>query len=654
MNYFFHSKFPIFFYMLCTFILYLSLLSVLSCDVAFNERAGAVAAKDIPEIPAIYRNLAYDQRGNLFLKYGDEKVYLKNSSLSKNLEQIRGNPQGTKEGILFDFDDLSFTGNLYFACIDYANSLYPNTLYYHEPLRIIEGKALLPLQILTENFCERKESLEKGFATILYRIVDHKGNFLHEATLNFTVSDKCVILPAIITGPFINLVTHNTCGISFHTNMETIPEVWINNKIWQDTTPAYAHEFHIEELTPATAYTYEIRMDTIRYTYSFKTAPAPGSRKAFSFAFASGSGKGQGGGERDMYGVNYSLMRRIMALAALKNVSFLQFAANMITPDYPVRRITMLQYANWKKSLEPFAHYFPVITTMGYKDRLQYLFSNNDTFPGFSIDPFPFATESAEALFADIFVHPENGPLSEDGASYDPDPLEMDFPPYQENVFYYIYGNAAFIVLNTSYLYSNARQGTELFTGGNISGYLMDKQIEWLGKLLENLEKNRKVDHVFLTHQAPVFPVGPDLHQAMWYGGNNQVRPWINGKPLKKGILERRDEYLDLIINKSSKVRAILCGESSHYHRLKINDAMPRYPQGWDKEKIKLRRSIYQINSGNDGFFSCLKEKAPWYEYIEFFTRQNTLVFFHLRGRKIFVEVIHPDTLETLDEWVLH
>jgi hypothetical protein len=51
----------------------------------------------------------------------------------------------------------------------------------------------------------------------------------------------------------------------------------------------------------------------------------------------------------------------------------------------------------------------------------------------------------------EAFVNPENGPVSEDGSIYDPNPEQVDFPSYSETVFYYTYDNTAMIVLNSDY-----------------------------------------------------------------------------------------------------------------------------------------------------------------------------------------------------------
>ncbi len=138
-----------------------------------------------------------------------------------------------------------------------------------------------------------------------------------------------------------------------------------------------------------------------------------------------------------------------------------------------------------------------------------------------------------------------------------------------------------------------------------------------------------------------------------WYRGNNDVRAYVAGQPLAKGIIERRDELLDILVNKSTKVVAILTGDEHNYNRLKLSAETEIYPEGYDKKKIKLSRTIYQINNGAAGAPYYAQERTPWTPHVSGFTTQNAVVFFHVDGKKISVEVLNPDTLEEVDRFEL-
>ena len=182
----------------------------------------------------------------------------------------------------------------------------------------------------------------------------------------------------------------------------------------------------------------------------------------------------------------------------------------------------------------------------------------------------------------------------------------------------------------------------------------MDIQLQWLQTVIEEYENNSNIDHIFLTQHTPAFPNGGHVHDDMWYNGNNQYRPWISGKPLPKGIIERRDEYLDIIVNKSEKVIAMFTGDEHNYCRTTISPEMLRYPEtGYFLPKTELSRTIYQINNGAAGAPYYAQQETPWTEHVAGFTTQNALVLIHIEGERVELEVLNPDTLEEIDRLIL-
>ena len=136
----------------------------------------------------------------------------------------------------------------------------------------------------------------------------------------------------------------------------------------------------------------------------------------------------------------------------------------------------------------------------------------------------------------------------------------------------------------------------------------------------------------------------------MWYNGDNNWRPYVAGKPVEKGIIERRDQLLDLLVNKSSKVIAILTGDEHNYARTEIGPTTTIHPANYSPEKVVLSRTIYQINNGAAGAPYYAQDETPWTPFVSGFTTQNALVFFHIDGKRINMEVVNPDTLEKFDE----
>ena len=208
------------------------------------------------------------------------------------------------------------------------------------------------------------------------------------------------------------------------------------------------------------------------------------------------------------------------------------------------------------------------------------------------------------------------------------------------------------VVMNSNYWYAPSLKHAP-FTSGNLHGYIMDNQLEWLAQTLNKLQKDDTIDHIFITEHTPFFPNGGHSGDDMWYSGNNEHRAVVAGKPVEKGIIERRDQLLDLVVNKTAKVRAILTGDEHNYCRLEVGPQTMIYPENYKGPKIKLKRTIWQINNGSAGAPYYAQGKLPWSDKVKGFTTQNVVVYFHVDGDKINVEVQNPDTLEPVDTMIL-
>ena len=181
----------------------------------------------------------------------------------------------------------------------------------------------------------------------------------------------------------------------------------------------------------------------------------------------------------------------------------------------------------------------------------------------------------------------------------------------------------------------------------------MDNQLAWLKTTLHTLEKDNNIDHIFITQHTPVFPNGGHVINAMWWSGDNTKRPWIAGKPVAQGIIENRDKYLDIIMNHSSKVIAVLTSDEHNYHRLRLSSDMPIYPENYDKPKLTKYRPITFITNGAAGAPYHGREQTPWTDYVDIFTTQFAVLFIHVEGKKVWGEVINPDTMELIDQFTL-
>ncbi len=606
------------------------------------------------KVPAVYSNIFYDENGKLYVQNEKgEKIYEAPVNPDYIFEDMFGHPKGTENGIAFDFGS-NFNGRLVYGFIPQNDSKHPQPIFHWKTEKIENGKAEINMTKWMRKQFDIPKWEKYGKAVIGFRVMNEHGEMVTDSRINVLGKSPFKIAPSIIEGPFVAKLKENEATVWFKTNAAIKTEIKLSNgKTLADKKPTEFHEFRFSELAPGENYDYEITYGEFTETGSFQTAYEKGSRKPFVFAYASDSRNSSGGGERDIYGVNVYVLKKIFALASQENVRFMQFTGDIIDGYTASLDEMKLQYYNWKYAIAPFARYFPVYPTMGNHENYVYLFRKPESKEKYVIDKFPFASSSSETLFAEEFVLPECDLQSEDGAAYDPNPDAADFPPYKETVYYYVYGNVAMVVLNSDYLYSPSLRRGATLTGGGLHGYIMDKQLEWLDKTLQKLEADPKIEHIFVSQHTPVLPNGGHLGDGMWYHGDNKNRPYIAGKPLPQGILERRDEYLDIVINKTKKVRAILTGDEHNYSRTLIAPGIDIYPKNWDKPKLELKRAVYQINNGAAGAPYYSQEKTPWTEYTKKFTTQNALVIFYVNGEKIRVKVKNPDTLELIEEFEL-
>ena len=600
-----------------------------------------------PRIPATHRHIG-NTAESLYVEYNDAQIPEDNNPPVFTLEQAYGNPQGTRKGLEFDFGQ-PLEGTLYYGFIPYGDSKHPQPVFFRKAAGIKAGKASINIADDLKGRYDMVgwEKAEKG--TLGYRVVASNGLILYEGRVSFTGNGPFKVSETIIEGPFVTCLRPDGATISFRTNVRTKATVLVGEQVFESDKRVDYHEVEVTGLEAGTEYAYTVQCGEVSQTFGFRTAPAPGSRQPFTFAYASDSRSGQGGGERDVFGANFYIMKKIMALATYRGAAFFQFSGDLIDGYLQHPEEMDLQYANWKRAVEPFGHYLPIYISMGNHEALLRSFSGGNSQTTFSVDRFPYDTESAEAVFARNFANPRNGPQGEDGASYDPDPKRQDFPSYEENVFTYTYDNVAVVVLNSNYWYTPNAMAIP-YIGGNPHAYIMDQQLAWLATTLSQFENDATIDHVFLTLHTPFFPNGGHVRDDMWYSGNNQIRPFVAGKPLPKGIIERRDQLLELLVNQSQKVRAILTGDEHNYARTEVGPETQIYPDDYPEgQRIQLSRTIYQINNGAAGAPYYAQEETPWTPFVSGFTTQNALVLFHIEGDRIEMEVRNPDTLELVD-----
>ena len=626
------------------FLLIILFLCILA-PVKVNSQPQTVQTK----IPKSLQNIRLDENGEMFILSADSlKLKVFTPKPKYVLSKLRGNPTGTKNGIFFDFQDEKFSGTIYFGLINYNDSKYPFPVYRSRAENIIAGRVLVHFSHLRGAY-DMTGWEKSGKGTLGYRVIDSRGMIIYDGIVSFTSKATFKTVNTILTGPFINLVQPESLTISFETSEKSICEIETNGQTYTDKEAVYHHEIEINELQAGKEYPYTVKYDDFQQSYSFKTSPLPGTREKFIFSYSSDSRGGSGWGERNLYGANAYILKKIMAVSAQNKVAFSQFTGDLISGYSTSADEMMLQYHNWKSVVGPFGHHFQVTMGIGNHESYDIIFRDEAGKYTVVLDNFPYKDNSTESLFSAAVVNPHNGPVGEDGSKYDPDDSTIDFPSYDETVFYYTYDNVAMINLNSNYWYSPYKEVVP-FIGGNIHGYVMDNQLSWFKNVLKKLEKDKSIDHVFVTIHTPFFPNGGHVYDDMWYNGNNTYRPWRAGQGVDKGIIERRDQLLDLAINRSEKVVAFLTGDEHNYCKTAIGPETIIYPDDYKEKKIKLKRIVYQINNGAAGAPYYAQQQTPWTPFTTGFTTQNAVCLFTVEGKEISMIVINPDTLEEIDQ----
>jgi hypothetical protein len=649
----------------------LSLAFVIALSLPDSLHARQTAPSLI--IPSIYTHIELNETGQLIAVTADGKrLALRSEAPSYTIKQMSGNIQGVDDGFVITFTDpdhnLTLKGGLvFFALIDTKQRLGKAMF---RPTAKIDDQGRARFNIVKELSGE-KDFIDwgsTGHGHIYYRVQAPSGELVYDGMFAFHADSPKgpfhVLKGSLETGPFVEKVTLDSATISFSTRETVKGKVEVDGHGSVETGEGQFHTAEINGLKPATQYSYRVTTADDMLSGTFTTAPSKGNRQPFTFAFGSDSRAGIDSGERHEQGVNQYILQRAMALTLQQKASFLQFTGDMINGYNNSVGVQQFQFDGWKKAVMPFAAHLPMFTAPGNHEVVLYTFDDG-TKDGVEIERFPFDTDGSEAVFRSRFHNFDNGPKSEDGSELDPNPNQVDFPDYAQTAYKYTWGNVGMVVLNSDYLYSPYLSDTgDSRFGGNIHGYIMDNQAQWMKDTLKNFEQDSNIDHVFVTFHTPMFPNGGHVQDDMFYNGDNSPRPVIAGKPAKLGIIERRDELLRSVLD-SKKVVAILTGDEHNYSRLLVQPGMPLYAESGfvPANPVQITREFHHITNGATGAPYYALQNAPWHEgydrktgtgpYLKKFTTRFAVNFFHVDGKSIRMTVIDPQTLELIEEVTL-
>lgn len=325
------------------------------------------------------------------------------------------------------------------------------------------------------------------------------------------------------------------------------------------------HEVPLSGLEANRGYRYRVVMDGwTGEWYSFRSAPAKGSGSV-RFAVAGDSREGPGGGARVLMGVNHLILEREMNHAWQKDAAFWLFGGDLFTGHTTVPDDYRTQIRAFKWAAGSFWHERPVYTVIGNHDHVLRAFEKPEG-GRISLDRWPYASESTEALFTEELYNPDGDPVPSDPAR----------PPYGETVFSFQYGPVFVIGFNNNYWYSSNSKTY----GGSPEGWIFPEQMGWIAARLDQAERDPSILYVFLIGHEPVFPNGGHRGDAMWHGGNNDVRAglWDESSGVvrreSKGIVEVRNEFIRLVTS-HAKVAAVFGSDEHNFSALLVTAQVP-------------------------------------------------------------------------------
>ncbi|NQV32370.1 MAG: metallophosphoesterase family protein [Phycisphaeraceae bacterium] len=589
-------------------------------------------------------------------------------------------------GLLLDLQDESLFGTVYSGPYPFeAQESDYDTMRFRLSKPIVKGRGVIPcadfikqtkinandwpLPHMTvayrlELYQRRGDSIKSlGFYDSLVSIREQKASQSRNGKGSIRIQKTLTL----VEGPFVSLLNSDdptrallawqtdqasTCLVHIQPegstlNSPTKPATQWTQKPGPDGT-YYQHEMRLTNLAPNTNYTYSLHCQTpggdsaAAGPYTFRTASLPGEGKVV-FAFVSDSREGVGGGEEASMGHNAKVLKYVAQDAYRKGAQFFIVGGDLVNGYTTATEDFRLQMRGWKQSLSGFWRTRPVYPVMGNHEALLNLVD------GISFDKWPYATDSAEAVFADNFWNPTNGPT----------PSDARRPTYKENVYSFQNGPVLCIGYNNNYWWtSNNKCAT---VGGCPEGYLLEDQLQWIEAELARAEQDATIKYILVYGQEPVFPCGGHVNDCMWWNGNNTLRAhtYTDGKivPETTGMIDVRNRFWGALAH-STKVAAVLAGDEHEYHRLRVDQHTPvgvmalddtngnnKLDDGRISPNPDFTHAVWQIVAGTAGAPYYAREDTPWkpsflssqagYCLFEADDKKISLTYYTVTGQKL-------------------
>ncbi|KPA19016.1 secreted protein containing Metallophosphoesterase domain protein [Candidatus Magnetomorum sp. HK-1] len=467
--------------------------------------------------------------------------------------------------------------------------------------------------------------------TIAYRLelfsgTTIKGMFGSYVSFSKDNDGNFTKLPTIIEGPFVTLKCSDnptTMTIVWRTDEACTSQVFFGQRRFEQLTSyVNGHSINIDNLVPDTPYEYYVVSESedgrqvVSNKYTVRTAPDKG-KDNIKFVYTSDSYTTNGGGESSYIGCNMEILRDIAANAYRDNAEFIIFGGDLVDGFQTSKEDLIFQYRAWKQIMSGFWNTRPVYPGMGNHEFLM------NSFKGYvTLDKWPYETDSSEAVFAQEFFNPTNGPETSDPRR----------PSYKENVYSFQYGAVLVLSVNTDYWQSTnfISMNNSADYGGAPMGYIMEDQLTWIETTLDSAENDSTIKYIFLFTHSPILPYMKHVADGLWWDGNNNIRAKTRNSDTGQleesslGMIEVRDRLLTAVTT-STKVAALFTSHEHGFHRTLISKYTPIgvYPDDdtnsdgkLDKYSTnpKFKNATWHIMCGGagSGFNAEDEGSTPW------------------------------------------
>jgi len=535
---------------------------------------------------------------------------------------------------------------------------------FRERASVQDGRAVLRVGRLLEEIRNSEGWRDRGTVLIRFELFEKR----RDRDRNLGVCDVVAAFvregdgyrrpPWLMGGPRLQGISSKDptrAAVAFRTDRPVRAAVVLDDGRVFTSPVGREHAVQLDGLQPGRENAYRVEVgEIISPRYRFRAALPAGQGPVVLACFGD-TREAAGDGERALMGVSFHTVELLAAQARLHDADLVAVSGDLVIGYTSSRADFMTQLGAWELAVAGFSCSGPVYPVMGNHDALLRVFEL-DGGKRLSLDRWPYATDSAEAVFGQVFGNPDDGPR----------PADPRLPPYHGTVYTVQQGLVRLIAFNNNYWYSDKPAKA----GGSPEGYILEDQMRWLERELDRAEADSTVRWVFLLAQEPVMPCGGHVDDAMFYDGDNNVRAyvWRAGvlAPEPQGILQVRNRLL-LAAARRRKVAAVLGGDEHAYYRLLIGPDVPvgdvsrddRDGDGriaWrDEEPASplhdMPRALWFVTSGGGGAHYYAEQSTPWTDYWLAqpdprrgfrYSSQENLVIFRATAERVSLQAFNP------------